>query len=136
MIKLALVLNQQKNETLDCWPSFKWSIFHAPLFQAWAFLLGGKGSETHGWRSDAEVWDDEQRLPHEITDFPYPIDVPFGWWSHATGLLVCGGKNMEDRQVSILEEKEVKNMEDKEVKNMKDKQVKSMEDKEVKNLGG
>ena len=34
-----------------------------------------------------------------ISPFPYKIDAPFGWWTQASGLTVCGGKNWDDDQV-------------------------------------
>ena len=36
-----------------------------------------------------------------ISPFPYKIDAPFGWWTPASGLTVCGGKNWDDDQVTF-----------------------------------
>jgi len=65
--------------------------------EAWSFLLGG--SQLTGWRSDAEIWASDQHIEWMISPFPYKIDAPFGWWTPASGLTVCGGKNWDDDQV-------------------------------------
>ena len=36
-----------------------------------------------------------------ISPFPYKIDAPFGWWTPASGLTVCGGKNWDDDRVTF-----------------------------------
>jgi len=70
----------------------------SPCVNPMAFLVGGRNGE--GWRSDAEMINFGGQQQIQIADYPYKIDVPYGFWAGPDfGLVVCGGKNWNSELV-------------------------------------